>query len=104
MSGLRSTLLLLAAVAAMLAAGVSGADQPSPYLQVYPPVNETDDRTPLYVALSLSFGGDYVSIGALPGVQIALDYINSERDLLPGYTLHYTLTDSQVHVRGLCVF
>jgi gamma-aminobutyric acid type B receptor len=43
----------------------------------------------------LSFGGDYTSIGALPGVQIALDYINNEPSILPGYSLHYTLTDSQ---------
>ena len=75
---------------------------PWPYLQIYPPVNETDSRTPLYFALMLSFGGDYTSIGALPGVQIALDYINSEPSILPGYTLHYTLTDSQVKQISLC--
>ena len=68
-----------------------------PYLQIYPAVNETDGRTPLYFALVLSFGGGYKSIGALPGVQIALDYINSEPSILPGYSLHYTLTDSQVN-------
>ena len=70
----------------------------SSYLQLYPPVDETDERTPLYFALTLSFGGSYKSIGALPGVQIALDYINSEPSILPGYTLHYTLTDSQVEI------
>ena len=67
-----------------------------PYRQIYPPVNESDDRTSLFYAIVLSFGGDYTSIGALPGVQIALDYINSEPSILPGYTLHYTLMDSQV--------
>ena len=67
------------------------------YLQIYPQVNVTDARTPLYFALMLSFGGDYTSIGALPGVQIALDYINNEPSILPNYTLHYTLTDSQVN-------
>ena len=72
-----------------------------PYLQIYPPVNENDPRTPLYFALMLSFGGDYTSIGALPGVQIALDYINSQPSILPGYSLHYTLTDSQV-INSLC--
>ena len=72
---------------------------PWPYLQIYPPVNESDGRTPLYFALMLSFGGQFTSVGALPGVQIALDYINSHPDILPGYSLHYTLTDSQV--RGM---
>ena len=69
-----------------------------PYLQTYPPVNESDGRMPLYFALVLSFGGNYRSIGALPGVQIALDYINSQSSILPGYSLHYTLLDSQVSV------
>ena len=65
--------------------------------QIYPPVNDTDGRTPLYFAVVLSFGGSsYKSVGALPGIQIALDYINSEPSILPGYSLHYTLTDSQV--------
>ena len=68
----------------------------SQYRQVYPQINDTDGRTPLYFALMLSFGGDYTSIGALPGVQIALDYINSHPSILPEYSLHYTLTDSEV--------
>ncbi|CAI8039799.1 Gamma-aminobutyric acid type B receptor subunit 1 [Geodia barretti] len=67
-----------------------------PYHQIYPPVNDTDGRTPLYFATVLSFGGSsYKSVGALPGIQIALDYINREPSILPGYSLHYTLTDSQ---------
>ena len=68
-----------------------------PYLQIYPAVNESDTRTPLYFALELSFQGEYISIGALPGVQIALEYVNSNPDILPGHTLHYTLTDSKVY-------
>ena len=90
----RQSLLLVACATLVL----PGLAVPSdwPYLQVYPPVDENDDRTPLYIATTLSFGGSYRSVGALPGVQIALDYINSNRSLLPGYTLHYTLTDSQV--------
>ena len=67
-----------------------------PYRQIYPPVNASDDRTPLFCAAVFSFGGDFTSIGVLPGVQIALDYINNEPSILPGYTLHYTLMDSQV--------
>ena len=77
---------------------LTSSSTPWPYLQVYPAVNESDGHTPLYFALMLSFGGDFKSIGALPGVQIALDYINSEPSLLPGYSLHYTLTDSQVGI------
>ena len=75
---------------------LASSSSPWPYPQLYPPVNASDGRTPLYFALMLSFGGDYVTIGALPGVQIALDYINSQPSILPGYSLHYTLTDSQV--------
>ena len=44
----------------------------------------------------LSFGGGFASVAAVPGVQIALDLINANPNLLPGYTLHYSLSDSQV--------
>ena len=84
------------------------------YLEVYPPgVNlsrsyldctpePTDNRTcPLYVALMMSFGGEYESSGVIASVQYALDQINSVPDLLPGYSLHYTLTDSQVQLYSL---
>ena len=70
--------------------------QPDGYLQIYPPYNETDPRTPLTFALLHSFGGSFVSSGAVAGVQVALDVINSNPEILPGYSLHYTLTDSQV--------
>ena len=82
-------------VAVLLQAALATSYNPWPYLQTYPPWN--DSRTPLHFAVTLSFGGGYTSIGALPGVQIALDYINSHPSILPGYTLHYTLTDSQVY-------
>ena len=83
-------------------------DDFGPYLEVYPPVNlsqnqldcipQTDRTCPLYIALSMSFGGEYFSGGIVPGVQYALDQINVDPDLLPGYSLHYTLTDSQVQL------
>ena len=70
------------------------------YLQVYPGTNPTEEASvglkSLYFALMMSFGGDFRSSGAIPGVQVALDQINSNPTLLPGYQLHYTLTDSQV--------
>ena len=70
------------------------------YLQVYPDTDPSRETSvglkSLYFALMMSFGGDYRSSGAIPGVQVALDQINSDPTLLPGYQLHYTLTDSQV--------
>ena len=70
-----------------------------PYLQVYPPPSTEETAgglKSLYFALMMSFGGDYKSSGAVPSVQTALDLINNRSDLLPGYKLHYTLTDSSV--------
>lgn len=58
-----------------------------------PAMNRT---CPLYIALLMSFGGAYTSSGVVPRVQVALDHINSDPRILPGYTLHYTLKDSQV--------
>ena len=68
------------------------------YLHIYPRVDENDTRTPLYFALLQSFGGQYNGSGAVAGLQVALDRINSDPTLLPGYTLHYTLTDTQVRI------
>ena len=58
--------------------------------------NQHDGGIPLYFGLMLSISGNQQSTGALAGVQAALDDINSREDLLSGYSLHYTLTDSQV--------
>ena len=66
------------------------------YLDVYPSPSEFNQSIPLYFGLMLSVSGDHQSTGALAGVQAALDDINSRDDLLPGYSLHYTLTDSKV--------
>ena len=67
-----------------------------PYLDIYPTAEPKNESTPLYFGLMLSLSGDQQSTGALAGVQAALDHINSRDDLLPGYSLHYTLTDSKV--------
>ena len=95
-NGFSPVFVTVVVVLAALQTARASSLTPWPYLQVYPPVNESDGRMPLYFAAMLSFGGQFTSVGALPGVQIALDYINSQPDILPGYSLHYTLTDSQV--------
>lgn len=86
-----------------------------PYKHIYPPTNISNDEfscspnpalnetCPLYVALLMSFGGSYVSSGVIPGIQVALDQINSDPRMLPGYTLHYTLMDSQVRNRAFAL-
>jgi len=106
MAYITSALLLLLAslteIASSQSANESTTLTPSwtrPYLQVYPPVSadEADGRIkPLFFALMMSFGRILKSSGTIPGVQAALDGINSDPTLLPGYKLHYTLTDSQV--------
>ena len=81
-----------------------------PYKEIYPYVDITRDQQscvpdptaggngtcPLYIALMVSFGGGFVSSGVIPGVQLAINQINSDPSILPGYTLHYTLLDTQV--------
>ena len=64
----------------------------------YPPLGSavTDGHTPIVFGLIVSFGGSFNSSGAVPGVRVALDMINNKTDLLPGYSLHYALSDSQV--------
>ena len=68
---------------------------------IYPStVAPGDTRTPLTLGLMLSFSGDYVTKDAIPGIQIAVDTINAG-DILPGYILQYSLTNSQVSVTHL---
>ena len=55
-----------------------------------------DGTCPLFFGLLSSFGGAFLSSGCIPAVQIALDEINNDSSILPGYSLHYTLKDSQV--------
>lgn len=57
------------------------------------------NTTPLYFGLIMSFDGQqYDGSGAVSGVKVALDRINNDCTLLPGYSLHYTLADSRVSV------
>ena len=72
-----------------------------PYLRVYPPVNTSDGRTPLYFGLVQSLGSsNFDGSGSVAGVEVALDLINSDTNVLPEYTLHYTLGNSSVGVVG----
>lgn len=73
------------------------------YKQVYPEVDPdqncssgSSQTCPLFFAFVTSFGGAFKSNGGLPGVQIALQEINEDPEMLPGYSLHYTLKDSNV--------
>ena len=64
----------------------------------YPPLQSA--KKPLVFGLIMSFGGNIDSSGVVPGVRVALDRINNDTNLLPGYTLHYALSDSRVSLRG----
>ena len=70
------------------------------FSRVYPSVNESNSSstTPLYFGLmGASEDSDYLNT-TVTAVQLALDEINSESHLLRGYSLHYTLTTSQVRI------
>ena len=55
------------------------------------------DRQPLFFSLITSFSENFDSSGVVPGVNVALDIINSnDSNLLNGYSLHYILSDSEV--------
>ncbi len=65
--------------------------------RVYP--NETAPGTqPLYFGLMkvLSFSNFFIGSVTVPSVEVALDEINADPSVLPGYTLHYILSDSAV--------
>ncbi len=55
------------------------------------------DRKAIFFSLIVSFGENFNSSGVVPGVNVALDIINSnDSNLLNGYSLHYFLSDSKV--------
>ena len=65
---------------------------------------EQSANNALVFGLIMSFGGNIDSSGAVPGVRVALDRINNDSSLLPGYTLHYALSDSRVSQVSLSAF
>ena len=62
----------------------------------YPPLDNQTKAIPLVFGLIMSFGGNIESSDAVPGVRVALDRINNDTNILPGYSLHYALSDSRV--------
>ena len=72
---------------------------PEDYLEVYPDPTDPEvlrGRKPLHFALIQGLGEQFEASGSVAGVKVALDRINNDSSLLPGYTLHYTFTDSKV--------
>ena len=75
---------------------------PEDYLEVYPDPRDPDvvkGRVPLHFGLIQSLGGplsQFDASGSVAGVKIALDRINNDSSLLPGYSLHYTFANSKV--------
>lgn len=72
---------------------------PADYLEVYPDPRDPEvlqGRVPLHFALIQSQSSQFDGSGSLAGVKVALDRINNDRSLLPGYTLHYTFANSEV--------
>ena len=72
-----------------------------PYM--YPSLDSSsicpNKTTPLYFGLIQSFSTSQIDgSGTILGVNIALDRINSNCFVLPGYSLHYTVADSQVSI------
>ena len=111
----QTSLIVIAITIARANLGVAQLGSPDnsqffdgPYIQVYPPVDLSQDQQscspqtsstgtcPLFFAFIQSLGGIYDARGTIPGVQLAVDQINADPNLLPGYTLHFTLTNSNV--------
>ena len=54
-----------------------------------PSCGNASAKLPLYIAYYTATTGTFVSSGTIPAVDLALELINDEEDLLPGYTLGY---------------
>ena len=90
---------LLKMIVVFLAIVITHAIEVEDLSTIYPSVvSPNDTRIPLTLGLMVSFSGDYVTSSSVAGVQLALDLINENSSLLPGYRLQYKLTDSQVRL------
>ena len=93
-------LLLLAAII------ITGAERAAIYPVVdYESQSQSEDgKVPLYVGLIQSYDpsspdAQLDSTGTIVGTEIALDHINEDESMLPGYRLHYSFVGSPVRVR-----
>ncbi len=97
-----SIVLLISLVLLPAQVQLLSSDPADDYYEVYPDPKDPEvlnGRVPLYFALLQSLGGKYsqfVGPGVLAGVKVALDRINNESSMLPGYTLHYVAANSKV--------
>ena len=46
-------------------------------------------KVPLHIAYFTTFDGSFVSLGSIPAVDMALETINADDRVLPGYNLTY---------------
>lgn len=97
------TQLLVFLIVLLSAHGVqcSLSYDPDDYIEVYPDPRNPEvlrGRTPLYFSLIQAMTGPLATNGTVAGVKVALDRINNDSSLLPGYSLHYTLGDARVNL------
>ena len=80
-----------------------------PYRHIYPPADIAQDPAdctpsqdvtcPLFISAFFGFGtgGAFSAKEVIPSVQLALDQMNDDPYFLPGYRLHYLLSDANVN-------
>ena len=61
-----------------------------------------DDRFPLHIAMLVPLTGIRMGTSFEIGAIIAVEHINSHRDMLPGYRLELTTADTEVGKRTDC--
>ncbi len=93
--GIMAVMKTSSVITLILLSGISSAQYP----RIYPNVTEDGTKHLNFGLMQiLTLSGFDIDISAIyvPGVEVALDQINSDPMMLPSYTLHYTSVDSQV--------